>query len=215
MLRNPDNNINPSQMNYFESYIDSVEQILYSDEKLNTNEFLKYIDMDSYIRWWLVNELSLNIESFGINKNFYMYKDRGYQEKLHAGPAWDFDWGTFWSDKLAPRWFRSNEAEIWACKNKKWYSRLFTNEVFIKRVKEIWAETRLKLDDELFNYFDDIKNYNKNSVQRDQVMYNIGIYSEDPNSNPDTGKEYDDAYNYIRSFLENRIAFLDERIRNF
>ena len=48
----------------------------------------RYIDVDSFLQYYLVNEFVLNRESAG--SSFYWYKD-GDQDVLHLGPVWDFD----------------------------------------------------------------------------------------------------------------------------
>ena len=48
----------------------------------------RYIDVDSFLQYYLVNEFVLNRESSGTS--FYWYRD-GDQDVLHLGPVWDFD----------------------------------------------------------------------------------------------------------------------------
>ena len=48
----------------------------------------KYIDVDSFLQYYLVNEYTLNRES--VSSSFYWYKD-GSGDVLHLGPVWDFD----------------------------------------------------------------------------------------------------------------------------
>lgn len=48
----------------------------------------RYIDVDSFLQYYLVNEYTLNRES--VISSFYWYKD-GDQDALHIGPVWDFD----------------------------------------------------------------------------------------------------------------------------
>ena len=48
----------------------------------------QYIDVDSFLQYYLVNEYVLNRESS--TTSFYWYKD-GDHDVLHLGPVWDFD----------------------------------------------------------------------------------------------------------------------------
>ena len=48
----------------------------------------RYIDVDSFLQYYLVNEYTLNRES--AISSFYWYKD-GSTDVLHLGPVWDFD----------------------------------------------------------------------------------------------------------------------------
>lgn len=46
------------------------------------------IDVQSFAQYYLLNEFSVNPDAYWTS--FYMYKD-GYEDKIHAGPGWDFD----------------------------------------------------------------------------------------------------------------------------
>jgi len=89
-FKEPDEDVlNSQQMDWFKDYFNQVEDILYGSGE---GSYQDYIDVNSFIDWWLVYELALNGEP-NHPKSSYMYKDRN--EKLKAGPVWDFDWGTF------------------------------------------------------------------------------------------------------------------------
>ncbi len=50
-------------------------------------EYSRYIDVDSFVDWYIVNELVKNYDS-GFTTSCYMYAKDG---KLHMGPCWDYD----------------------------------------------------------------------------------------------------------------------------
>ena len=56
-------------------------------------EYSKLIDIPSFIDQWLIWELALNRE-YTEPRSIYAYINGG-NDKLHAGPVWDFDRGTF------------------------------------------------------------------------------------------------------------------------
>ncbi len=47
-----------------------------------------YLDVESAVKWYLVNEFAFNTESMGTS--FFWYTD-GDDDVLHLGPVWDFD----------------------------------------------------------------------------------------------------------------------------
>jgi len=53
----------------------------------NKEDYSDLIDIDSFIDWFIVNEVLKNVDS-GFS-SIYFHKDRG--EKLKMGPVWDFD----------------------------------------------------------------------------------------------------------------------------
>lgn len=46
------------------------------------------IDVDSFVKYYLINEYVLNCESF--STSFFWYKD-GLEDVMHLGPIWDYD----------------------------------------------------------------------------------------------------------------------------
>lgn len=123
MFKDPDEEIADEQFSYAQNYFNAIENILYGGNHKDENVF-DYIDMDSFIDWWLVHELSYNGDPYW-PKSSYMNKDRN--GKLMAGPVWDFDWGTF---------VLSSESARVA--NVIWYGELFKKPEFVTRVKERW-----------------------------------------------------------------------------
>ena len=105
-----------------------IEALLVSDDRAE-NGWQDYLDMDTFIDWWFVYEL-VQCGEPGHPKSSYMYRDKG--GKLKAGPVWDFDWGTFTSDNVKK--FRDKKAIF--------YSYLFKDPSFVKRVKEKWNESK-------------------------------------------------------------------------
>ncbi|MCQ2492818.1 MAG: CotH kinase family protein [Lachnospiraceae bacterium] len=59
------------------------------------NKIKKLIDVDSFARYYLLQEFTKNID--GWHKSVYMYQD-GPDDVIHAGPAWDYD-NAFGSDE--------------------------------------------------------------------------------------------------------------------
>lgn len=77
-------------MTGFEAAVDGLMQYLYEtpSEEVTLETLQQMIDVDSFIKYYLINEYTLNRESF--STSFYWYKD-GPEDVLHLGPIWDFD----------------------------------------------------------------------------------------------------------------------------
>lgn len=84
------------------------------------------VDIDSYIDWLFVHELCCNYEPTH-PKSAYMH--RAPDGLLHAGPVWDFDWGTFTSKAETTRPLFSSL----------WFGYLMADPVFVSRLKEKWT----------------------------------------------------------------------------
>ena len=133
MFKDPDEDLTDAQVDYVKNYVKSLEDILHDYARLRNQEYLDYIDCDSFIDWWLVQELSGNTESHH-PKSVYMHKDR--DGVLVAGPTWDHDWGTF----------TPTTATSYSARYNVYYQRLFLDAKFKERVKERWQLLRARFE---------------------------------------------------------------------
>ena len=72
---------------YINDYVDRADRDLY-DGKPHYNDWLKWIDLDSAVDYYLAMEFLKPVDG-QMWASVYMYKPRG--EKIHFGPLWDFD----------------------------------------------------------------------------------------------------------------------------
>ena len=80
--------IHANQKNYIKNYFYEFESSLASENFKDPNDgFRKYIDEDSFIDFFILNELSNNVDGYRLST--YLQKDRN--EKLVIGPVWDFN----------------------------------------------------------------------------------------------------------------------------
>lgn len=79
--------ITDSALHYIEKDFSEIEQIVYSDREDVFGLYDKYIDVDSFVDYFLLNEYFGNYDA-GMHST-YMYKNAG--EPLKIGPVWDFD----------------------------------------------------------------------------------------------------------------------------
>jgi len=79
------------QKNYIKSYVDSFETAMLSTNFAHpTAGFRKYMDPASFMDFFIIQELSKNIDSY--RRSSYLYKDKASNGgKLHAGPHWDYN----------------------------------------------------------------------------------------------------------------------------
>lgn len=97
MVQN-DDSMNQTRLNNLESRINEMEQVLYAPDfpyvsgTSNIDDtYRNYIDLDSFAKFYLVNEIMCNFE-LSHPKSCYFTLDSG-TGVLKAGPVWDFDWG--------------------------------------------------------------------------------------------------------------------------
>ena len=86
--------LQPEQFEYIQNYIDTVEQVIQSDSFADpVKGYARYIDVPSFVDYFIHTELSVNAD--GYKRSAYFYKEKqkanGKGGKLVAGPVWDYN----------------------------------------------------------------------------------------------------------------------------
>ncbi len=193
MFKEPDEDVlNKQQFAYMQNYVNRLEELLYDDAAFAIREYAKYIDIDTYIDWWLVHEITFNGEP-NHPKSSYMHKDKG--GKLKAGPVWDFDWGTFVPTTTTLRLSKAI-----------YYERLLQDPVFVARVKERWAELKPAFE-EIPAFIEEEKAKLSKSAD-----VNIQLWPISSRTNGDETLTYDAAVTRMINAYNNRLQTLDRVI---
>jgi hypothetical protein len=131
-VKSPDpEDLTQEQKDYIKGYIAEVSNVLYGNDFQDPeNGYAKYLDIDSFIDYWIVYEVMCNHE-LGNPGSVYFHKDRG--GKLVAGPCWDFDWG------VLSFWTSGGDHQL-VNRHAIWYSRLFEDPAFYDRLKARFYE---------------------------------------------------------------------------
>ena len=84
--------ITSEQESYLKNYVNGFENVIFGDNYTDANNgYKKYIDVMSFVDYFLIGEFTRNIDAY--KKSCYYYKDNILNGGLiHAGPVWDFDW---------------------------------------------------------------------------------------------------------------------------
>ncbi|MCY7328366.1 MAG: CotH kinase family protein [Saprospiraceae bacterium] len=82
----------PAQAQYLQGFVHDFETALYGANFTDPAVgYAHYIDVASFIDYFIVQEVARNNDGF--KKSSYFYKDKTSKgARLHAGPVWDFDW---------------------------------------------------------------------------------------------------------------------------
>lgn len=195
-IKAPDEDVlQTEQFNYIKDYFNAAEAALYEEDFASTGSYKNYMDVNTFIDWWFVHELTQNGEP-GHPKSSYMYKDRDSKGgKLKAGPVWDFDWGTFIPG-----------ATSFYIKNAIWYNRLFLDSDFVALVKSRWSSFKNKFD-EIPAFIDSQAALIKNSAE-----INSRIWPVTSTENGDESLGFDEAVERMKRAYQERVAWLDNAI---
>ena len=125
------------QKSYIKNYIAEVANVIYGSSFADpVNGYAKYLDVNSFIDYWIVFEVMTNHE-LGNPGSVMFHKDRG--GLLTAGPCWDFDWGVL-------SFYTSNGETGLVNKHAIWYDRLFKDDAFKAKVKARFNELLPQLE---------------------------------------------------------------------
>jgi spore coat protein CotH len=192
-----------AQMDYIKGYIQDTENAIFAANFADpVNGYAKYINSDSFINWFLVNELFKNQDAANFSSMFY-YKDRG--GKLGMGPAWDFDLGAGnvdYSDATNPTG--------WWVKNGPWFNRLFQDPAFAAKVKTRWQFLKANGIPAMYKSIDDTQAYLTLPAQENFKKWDIlGIYVW---PNPVILGTYPKEVEQLKKWLNQRVAWLDSNL---
>ena len=212
--------IHANQKNYIKNYFHEFESVLASDKFEDPeNGFRKYIDEDSFIDFFILNELSNNVDGFRLST--YLHKDR--DEKLMIGPIWDFNLSFGNADYCG-----GERYDVWLHKfNERcpgdfwnipfWWDRLLEDQKFVDKLKLRWNDLRsntlsnINIIQMINNYYTFLNN-ETDIVEKNFDKWRIlGIYIW-PNSF--IGNNYDQEINFLKIWIENRLNWLDDSINN-
>ena len=193
MFKDPDE-VNDAQFAFMRDFIDNLEGALYDKSRFAAREYADYLDVDSFVDWWITYELTGNTETKH-PKSTYVYKDKG--GKLKAGPVWDFDWKTY----------RLNNEE-WVTKTHLYYDVLFTDPVFVAAVKERWNlyETKLRA---IPQFIEAEAQRIRNSEEVNHQMWPVT-----QNTNEDINLSFSEAVARMKMSYEAKLEFMDKEIAN-
>lgn len=212
--------ISPQQKTYIQTFINNFETALYSSNFTSpTTGYRNFIDTQSFIDYFIINELSRNNDGF--KKSSFFHKDKNSSSviaKLKAGPVWDFDWA----------WKNINECFItqvtdgsgWIhlindcnpdSNSTGWFVRLLQDPAFQTELHCRWNELRTTIlsTSALMNYIDT----NAAILQDAQARHferwgNLGISTGAPEIDPDPAT-FEGQIIKFKNWITTRIAWLD------
>ena len=130
------------QEQYLTQQIMMLDNLIYGDK--NSDELWKYLDMDALAKFYIVQELTDNYESF--HGSCYLHKDIGANAKWHFGPVWDF--GSSFNREKSQYMY---QGDVW---HNHWIPEICKFPAFMARVKEIWREFYANEYNNIYSFID-------------------------------------------------------------
>ena len=197
-IKEPEVEYDDDIFNYARDFVTQTDSVLFSANfKDPENGWQKYMDMDSFVDWYLINEIARNNDAIFFTSCFMNLKR---DEKLKMGPLWDFDLGfgnVIYNENYEPEGF-------WVRKSL-WYYRLFQDPAFVARVKE------------RFNYFYEHQNDILNDINQNAQYLHYSVIENDLRwgtlynetwANHDVWGSYKNEVQFMKMWIQKRFEWL-------
>lgn len=207
----------PEQQNYIRNYIRDFEDMM-AGPNFET-EVENWIDLDSWVNYLLVAEVSKNTDAYRISA--YFYKDRDDVPgggKITMGPVWDFNIAYGIGDYCQgqdPKGWQVNFGKICSedfFQTHFWWEKIWEHPKFRQRLNERWAELRSTTwtNEKLLGKIDSLTGVIGEARTRNFQRWPVlGTYVW---PNAFVGNTYPSEINYMKGWLKDRLEWLDMNI---
>lgn len=201
-IKDPDVEYDTEAYNWIKDYVTNVENVLYSENFLDENTgYAQYIDMQSYVDWYLVQEIAKNNDGIFFSS---CYMNIAPNEKLKMGPLWDFDiaFGNInYNNNMDPTGF-------WV-KNAVWISRMCEDPTFMKMIRERFDKI-YNNKNVIYNYINENADYLKYSVIENNSVWKTLYTSTWPNYY--IWGSYENEVQCLKDWITKRLDWLNNNL---
>ena len=213
-------NITSQQFNYIKNYVDSFEKSLQEENPLKVSTtYRSMMDMPSFVNYFILNELSRNVDGYRLSTYFYKDKD-SKGGKLTMGPAWDYNLSfgnADYYDGYLPQGWVYNKLELTEgtpdyFQTPFWWGKLMKDSVFVNSVKRRWSSLRkTSLSPQtIFKFMDSTTVALKEPMQRNFGRF--PLYGKKVWPNYFVGQNANDELFWMQNWISARINWLDAAI---
>lgn len=180
-----DDKMTQDRLTYLKERLDAIEAVICNPNFPGNNTFTDMIDIDSFAKFFLVNQIMYNLE-ISNPKSFFLVFD-GTSEILKAGPVWDFDWSSFSTDTIID--------DGW-----EYFDKLNLNPIFRAKVKELLDSGKLTTEG-VSGQIRKLYSQINIAAQMDRARW-----GEHPNSKEPDFRTYDEYVKYLELCINTRLA---------
>ncbi|MBC7891781.1 MAG: CotH kinase family protein, partial [Sphingobacteriaceae bacterium] len=218
--------ITNEQFAYIKSYVDAFEAAIYGpDYRDPTKGFRAFIDEDSFVDYFLLTELTRNVDGYRLSAFFSKNRD-SKGGKLMMGPAWDYNiafgngdyydgwkpegWQYQVNDGMLP--LKTGQQYEDGYKAPAWWERLLSDPAFARKATQRWKTLRADgwSDTRVNRFVDSCATQLGESQTRNFERWKIlGTYVW---PNYYVGKTHAEEVTWMKDWLRKRLAWLDEQV---
>ena len=197
-----EDSITTDQRNYIRAHFNKME-----------NDLDRYVDKNTFLRHFLVGELSGNTDTYW---SLYMYKERD-DDTMYTGPVWDFDiafdndYRTYPVNNKSDYIYRSGGSYAGTMKQ---MVDIFVlqNQTSQAKLLEIWDQARRThvTEESLVAYIDQLEEELEASQRLNFMRW--PILNTKVHMNPKTWGSYKAEVENVRRFMKERLTWMDKRL---
>ena len=147
--------LSSAQEQFLREEMERINTLVYGDK--NSDELWKYLDMEALARFYIVQELTDNYESF--HGSCYLYREMGEGEKWYFGPVWDF--GSAFNRDKSQYIF---EGDVW---HNHWIPEICKFPAFNTCLRTLWTDFYNGDFNQIYDYIVQQKDLIASAVQAD------------------------------------------------
>lgn len=211
-IKSPDaDEIVPAQSKYIKDYFNLLETDLWKSNYTDPDEgFRRRLDVESFLRHFLVGEFSGNIDTYW---SVYLYKNRE-DDRFTVAPSWDFDLAFDNDQRCYPVSSRTNwlycSGGSSANGMSSFVSRVLSDKAVKQRLTEIWTDMRDRgvfTSESMIAYVDSMAqvlqasqklNFIRWPILNTRVHQNVAAYGS-----------YEAEVDVLHNYFPTRIAWID------
>lgn len=213
-------NITNQQFTYIKNYVNAFEKSLQEEQPLKASTtYRSMMDMPSFVNYFLLNELSRNVDGYRLSTYFYKDKD-SKGGKLTMGPAWDYNLSfgnADYYDGYLPQGWVYNKLELTEgtpdyFQTPFWWGKLMKDSVFVNSVKRRWSSLRKTTltPQAIFKFMDSTTVALKDPMQRNFGRF--PLYGKKVWPNYYVGNNANEELFWMENWISARITWLDAAI---
>ncbi|KAA6341325.1 hypothetical protein EZS27_010860 [termite gut metagenome] len=196
---------NESEIEFVKIAINNLLEAMFGvSSNFPNNNYKDLIDIKSVIDFLIVNEVTGNRDLYRPNST-YMYKVEN--QKIHMGPLWDFDYGFGKKDGSSNQDFFYTEGMYFYNKSstsesgESFFMQFFKDSEFRSEYKKRWNEVKSSISD-IDIFIQEMGIYLQKSTIENKEVWTHNL-------------DHADQINKMRTWLKERIAYLDTQINKF
>ena len=213
--------ITATQKTYIKGAVAEFETIMNSKDATDSIKgYAKYFDVNSLIDFAIMNEIGKNVDGYRLST--FLYKDKNsVNSKFKMGPVWDFNIALGNADYCG-----GNQTTGWAysfnsvCNSDFWlipfwWQKIVDDNTFKKQWYNRWTKLRTNelSDTRIFGLIDSLTNLL--AIPQSRNFKKWDVLNKRLWPNPQINNSYAGEISYLKTWLTQRLAWLDYQINLF